>query len=63
LSGAATRRARRATGGLDAKSELLIHGIAQRRIVIPHEQTNGHVVPEGLPYGRAFAVFHGLLAD
>jgi V8-like Glu-specific endopeptidase len=25
--------------------------------------TNGHVIPEGLPYGRAFAVFHGLLAD
>ena len=25
--------------------------------------TNGHVVPEGLPYGQAFAVFHGLVGD
>jgi V8-like Glu-specific endopeptidase len=25
--------------------------------------TNGHVVPEGLPYGQTFAVFHGLVGD
>jgi hypothetical protein len=25
--------------------------------------TNGHVVPEDLPYGQAFAVFHGLVGD
>jgi Trypsin-like peptidase domain/Tetratricopeptide Repeats-Sensor len=25
--------------------------------------TNGHVVPEGLPYGQAVAVFHGLVGD
>jgi V8-like Glu-specific endopeptidase len=25
--------------------------------------TNGHVLPEHLPYGQAFAVFHGLVGD
>jgi V8-like Glu-specific endopeptidase len=25
--------------------------------------TNGHVLPEDLPYGQAFAVFHGLVGD